>query len=252
MACFFFDLDGTFLNSNLEVLESTQKAIAQLRGAGHLVAINTGRSYLGSRSVLEQTNIEYAIVDGGMTIYHRHQKLCEKVLDNDFVERLYNECQSRQIDIVLANDDVARIKDDRYKENIISDHPWLSFESITDEGTFNDVKKIFIFVDEKAAKKIETLQEINYLYLEKTRGVVTDQNWKYQGITKLLDQFDIPNGPTVSFGDSNNDIEMLKKCDIGVAMANATIQAKKVSDIVTDSNDNDGIYQALVRLGFLD
>ena len=252
MTCFFFDLDGTFLDSNLKILDSTIRAVARLRAAGHIVAINTGRSYLGTRSILEQTQIEYAIVDGGMTIYHRHQKVFEQVLDRDFVKRLYLECRSLKIDIVLANDDVARIKDDRYKRNIAADHPWLSFESIVDENTFEDVKKIFIFADEIQARNISALQEINYLYLEKTKGVVTDQNWKYQGIARLVEHFGLEKSNTVSFGDSNNDIEMLEKCDIGVAMANATTDAKKASDIVTDSNDDDGIYRALMKLGFID
>ncbi|MDD3028284.1 MAG: HAD family hydrolase [Erysipelotrichaceae bacterium] len=252
MACFFFDLDGTFLDSNHKILDSTMGAIARLRAAGHIVAINTGRSYLGTCPILEQTQIEYAIVDGGMTIYHRHQKVSEQALDRDFVKRLYFECQSLEIDIVLANDIVARIKDDRYKNNITADHPWLSFESIIDEDNFDDVKKIFIFVDEIQAGNILVLQEVNYLYLEKTKGIVTDQNCKYQGIAKLVEYFGLEKSATVSFGDSNNDIEMLEKCDIGVAMANATDAAKKASDIVTDSNDDDGIYRALMKLGFID
>ena len=107
-------------------------------------------------------------------------------------------------------------------------------------------------MDELQAGEIETLQEINYLYLKNTHGVVTDQNWKYQGVATLLKRFGFEKKQTISFGDSNNDIEMLKKCDIGVAMANATAKAKKASDMVTDSNDEDGIYQALVKLGFID
>ncbi|MDD3028524.1 MAG: HAD family hydrolase [Erysipelotrichaceae bacterium] len=252
MAYFFFDLDGTLLDSNLEVLDSTQVAIAKLKEAGHVVAVNTGRSYLGTRAILEQTKIEYAILDGGMTMYHCHEKISENFLDHDFVRQLYFECRSLEIDIVLANDDVARIVDGRYRENIGADHPWLSFESITEETTFDDVKKIFIFTDEIQAKRIKLLSEINYLYLENTKGIVTDQNWKYRGISSLLEHFNFEDSTTICFGDSNNDIEMLEKSDIGVAMANATRQAKKASDMVTGSNDDDGIYQALVKLGYID
>ena len=43
------------------------------------------------------------------------------------------------------------------------------------------------------------------------------------------------------FGDGNNDIQLLKKAGIGVAMANATDQVKAVSDYITGTNDEDGV-----------
>ena len=45
---FFFDIDGTLAVGeppNQYILESTKKAISELRNAGHFVAIATGRSY---------------------------------------------------------------------------------------------------------------------------------------------------------------------------------------------------------------
>ncbi len=251
MACFFFDLDGTLLDSNKRVLPSTIEAIRKLEQQGHVVAIDTGRSYLGTKEIMESCNIEYAIVDGGITVYHKDQLVIYDALDPEFVIGLHRECTIKEYPIILANDTVARIFDDTYNENILADHPWLQFEYIEKETVFDDVKKIFVFIDERTAASMDSFQNFNYLYMPNTKGVVTDQNFKYQGITKMIDHFNLHGETTIGFGDSGNDVEMLLHCDVGVAMANGNESAKKASDLITDSNDNDGIYQALKILGYL-
>jgi Cof subfamily protein (haloacid dehalogenase superfamily) len=44
-----------------------------------------------------------------------------------------------------------------------------------------------------------------------------------------------------AFGDQHNDREMLAWAGLGVAMANASEEAREAADIVTDSNDDDGV-----------
>ena len=49
----------------------------------------------------------------------------------------------------------------------------------------------------------------------------------------------------VSFGDDMNDIEMLKLCGTGVAVANAIPEAREAADEITLSNDEDGVAEWL-------
>lgn len=48
-----------------------------------------------------------------------------------------------------------------------------------------------------------------------------------------------------AFGDSTNDIEMLEMAGTAIAMGNGADLAKAVADYVTDTVDNDGIYNAM-------
>ena len=48
-----------------------------------------------------------------------------------------------------------------------------------------------------------------------------------------------------AFGDDLNDIEMLKLCGTGVAVANAVPQVLEAADEVTLSNDDDGLAEWL-------
>ena len=49
----------------------------------------------------------------------------------------------------------------------------------------------------------------------------------------------------MAFGDGENDIDMLRFVQIGVAMQNAEDCVKEAADYITDTSKNDGIYKAL-------
>ena len=48
-----------------------------------------------------------------------------------------------------------------------------------------------------------------------------------------------------AFGDSTNDIEMLEIVGTAIAMGNGADLAKDVADYVTDTVDEDGLYNAM-------
>lgn len=55
----------------------------------------------------------------------------------------------------------------------------------------------------------------------------------------------------MTFGDSNNDVEMLRLAGIGVAMGNSENDIKQVADYVTLDNNSDGVAHALRHFGLL-
>ena len=64
---------------------------------------------------------------------------------------------------------------------------------------------------------------------------------KAMGIINVAKALQIELANVMAVGDAQNDIEMLKQVKIGVAMENAMDEVKKVSDLVTKSNDENGI-----------
>jgi len=70
---------------------------------------------------------------------------------------------------------------------------------------------------------------------------------KWNGIRMTLESFDIEPEQAVYFGDDNDDIEALKNCGTGVAVANAIETVKKVADEVVESNDEDGVAKWIER-----
>ena len=64
---------------------------------------------------------------------------------------------------------------------------------------------------------------------------------KSKGVNRLSELFCIPMSDIAAFGDDFNDIEILRNCGIGVAVANACEVAKSAADYVCGSNDEDGV-----------
>ncbi len=49
----------------------------------------------------------------------------------------------------------------------------------------------------------------------------------------------------MAFGDGGNDIPIIKRAGIGIAMGNANQDLKEIADYITSSVDDNGIYNAL-------
>jgi len=70
---------------------------------------------------------------------------------------------------------------------------------------------------------------------------------KCNGVKALVDINGISLANIAAFGDDHNDVEMLRECGIGVAVANAIEEVKAVADYICDTNDNDGVAKWLEK-----
>jgi hypothetical protein len=75
---------------------------------------------------------------------------------------------------------------------------------------------------------------------------------KGQGILDICRVLGLRPEQVLAFGDAANDIPMLRQAGVGVAMGNAGGQVQAAADLVTGTNNDDGIVTALERLGLLD
>lgn len=66
-----------------------------------------------------------------------------------------------------------------------------------------------------------------------------------------MDALNLPMSDAFCFGDSSNDIEMIRLAGTGVAMGNALPQLKAVADYVTAPIDQDGLWKAFRYLDLI-
>ena len=54
----------------------------------------------------------------------------------------------------------------------------------------------------------------------------------------------------IAMGDSDNDAKLLKAAGLGVAMANGEEHIKSIADVMTATNNEDGVAQAIRKYVF--
>ena len=67
------------------------------------------------------------------------------------------------------------------------------------------------------------------------------------GVQKVMEYYDLNHKETIGFGDATNDIPLLKSVGIGICMGNGKEEVKQIADYVTDSVDENGLYNALKK-----
>ena len=70
---------------------------------------------------------------------------------------------------------------------------------------------------------------------------------KGNGLLDIISHEGISIDETMAFGDGGNDLSIIEKAGLGVAMENANQALKEVADYVTSSVDEDGVYNAMKK-----
>jgi 5-amino-6-(5-phospho-D-ribitylamino)uracil phosphatase len=78
-------------------------------------------------------------------------------------------------------------------------------------------------------------------------GFVNKNSGKLQAIQELLKVLHISRNDVIAFGDDVNDIEMLKVCGLGIAVANAVSAVKEIANVIVDSNNEDGVAKYIEK-----
>ena len=249
----FFDIDGTLWDEDFVIPDSTSKAIQKLRENGHYAFICSGRS----RAFIIGENL-FAVgfdgivagcgtmveVNGEVPFYHR--------LDEKLVRRVAYLMRENQIPVIMEGRyylyaDMGPFKDDpfaiRVKENI--GKGLLDLESHLDDM---EVSKFSISMPNDNYLKVMPELEEYFTPLEhedRCIEFVPKGFSKATGIAKTCELLGIRQEDTYAFGDSVNDVDMLKYVAHGIVMGNGTPVAKEAGDYITTPLHEDGIYNGL-------
>lgn len=258
-----FDVDGTLVTSGSRILlDSTVKSILELKQNGFKVAIASGRPlYALEKSILDQIHFDYFVCSNGSLVYDNNaKKMINKIELTDGLIMRYKDLSEKlgagfllqfekegyvyagyaylapmlnhalgRLDIVNhQNDQSYHLTEPPY--SIVSYIPW---------------EKIDDFKQEFLELQFTSFRENFYdAYLD---GIS-----KASGIEAITKELSITMDQVISFGDHNNDFEMIKESGIGVAMGNAIDSIKEIADYVTADTNHDGIQKALIEYGLID
>lgn len=263
----FSDLDGTLLNDQKGIEESTEAAISEMLSQGHIFTVCTGRPLASAKAVARQFGLDregcYIIAYNGGVIYDpvRGHTISYESVPLQAVERMFLEAEScglyihtydRRDDTVLAYRPGPELQaytgHTKLPSRVIGrDVPAglpgapakMIVISLTDPGLLQQ------FRQRNAGWAGEWLNSFFSCgqYLEYCPAGVS----KGAAVCRLCGYLDIPVEASVAAGDERNDISMLAAAGIGAAPSNAFPAVKEAADHVCQKDHNSGAVGEIIR-----
>lgn len=263
------DLDGTLLRDDKSLSPANRAALVRAAAQGAEVVVATGRFFGGiPRELLELPFLRYFILMNGAKVYDRRE---DRVLYRSEIplaqaERVMDLLEPLDCTVDCYQNDVG------WMERRYFDH--LDYY-VTDPVSRAMVRSHRRPVDDLRAQvraggdtvqkmqayfpHLELRPRVMALLRRETPGVVqsvslpTNLELNAAGATKgaalaaLCRALGVDPLDTAAFGDGTNDVSMLAAAGVGVAMANGAPETRQAADLVTVSNQEDGVALVLDR-----
>lgn len=257
------DIDGTLTNSKKEITPKTLEAVRELQARGHVVVLASGRPTAGLRVMTQKLDFAknggYILsYNGGCVTYVPTGETVFKNLLPDYVPQ-WMHAYALEHDMgmctYLGEDMLVGTKSNRYLEyeaaiNGIHIVHTDSFEPYMHTDFF---KVLMTATPTRAAElekrlahrfmgRLSIYRSEPYFIEVMPRGVN-----KASAIAGLLERLGLEREDTIACGDGLNDLTMIRYAGLGVAMGNAQPAVKAEADVVTLSNDEDGLVPIIEK-----
>lgn len=269
------DIDGTLLNGKGELTEKTKKVLRQASQQGIYIVLTSGRLTDKVKSFSEEIGAnQYLIAENGASIinlqtgkleYSRYmlKEVVNRVLDvcqeNNIYYMVYtnrelivknlkymamffykqNYNPNARINTIIAGRDYIDAVEDHFTKLMICDEDRAIYNSII--AKLNEIAEIEVTpVPHISMKTLEVdgkEREIVYSYAD----IAAKGANKWNAIENLIQKLGISSNEVMVIGDNINDICMIEKAGLGIAMANGSPHVRALAKEVAPSNEEDGV-----------
>ena len=261
------DLDGTLLNSQLQIRQETIDALNLARAQGVQAMIVTGRHHVAAYPYWQQLGLELpAICCNGAYLYDYRagQPLANDPLSRDEARALLRLVRKYAIyTMVYDKNFMAYETINKHLKAILAWSATLpqalrpriehveSYERLVDDAetiwkftsACDDFAAITAFVAE-----VEQSLGLSCVWSGQSRlDIGHAGNSKGQRLGEWIAAQGIAREQVIAFGDEQNDMEMLRLAGVGVAMGNSGRAVQGCADWTTGDNNSNGIADALRR-----
>ncbi|MDZ7293647.1 YcsE-related riboflavin metabolism phosphatase [Mycoplasmopsis pulmonis] len=262
------DIDGTILPYGWKrVSDKTVESFQKLKENNYYTALATGREYVTIGDVLDQVgHSDFFIGANGSFIYDIKNKkeIYSNYLNFDNVKKFSKFFKAN------FNNDLMFVTDDKWIHLSDINHSHLDqswflanhkdkFKDIADKSINKEKISILTIVskDENVYNECKGFIEKNCPEIEiNTKWssgffVSSKGTNKLSAAKALSTHLNSSIDQVMAFGDSENDIEMIKGVGHGIAVANALDSVKKVAKLVVGPANKDGVFHYLKEQKFI-
>ena len=258
------DMDGTLLNSKKEITKENIRMITHALKEGNQVVMCSGRCL----SEMEEyfplfPGMRYVICESGADVYDivRKESIARQMIPPAYVKEVLKQVHDRDVMVQIMAEG----------RNILSKRSMGQLDYYHMEAYREHFNRTGVFVEDSAdhcassgwlAGKIclyhknreereQTKELISDLplvliYSEETSLEVSPMSIdKGVGLSLLCRHLDIPSEEVIAIGDFYNDIPMLEKAGLAVAMGNAIEPVKEICHVTTADCDHSGVAEVI-------
>lgn len=260
----FFDIDGT-LTSEIDrsIPELTIQGIREARKKGHLMFINTGRCFHNVADRFRAIGFDGYVCGCGTNIFCDEKEILAVTQTHETAMEILDIARKTGVDLLFESKnylcfDLTRPLRDVHANHMLETFKRKGFDMPTDfdNPDFICDKFVIWFEDPIQLEAFRQISDKKFDCIDRGgnfREFVPHGYSKATGIQWVLDYYHLPLSSAYAFGDSNNDLSMLKYVPNSIAMGNSlpTSLFQEVS-YVTDNASQNGIWNALLHFGFLE
>ena len=256
------DLDGTLINSKQVISQKNLSAINEFTSEGGRFAIATGRTIQTVRPFIKDLKLNGpCILYNGAAIYDFHnEKLMaaeylEKELLVDYINFSMTTFNQAVVEIFTPEGMFIISREENVDEYVLREKQQFKRTDLN-EVLGHEWLKLMLY--DKHHTLIEAQKAFQGLTLESNFDNVFSHEYYFEilkkGISKgsalqVMRQMEhFKDKKIIAVGDYDNDIEMVRNADVGIAVENAREGVKKAADRITVSNDADAIYDIVYNV----
>lgn len=267
----FFDVDGTLLNDKKTINESTIKAIEELKHHNYIFCLATGRCF--TQNIIDIAKLAglngFLVLANGNYVWDIKNEILTTLglpLDRKIVQKFYEVAKEvkRQLNICFLDgtsknyyfgDDINEITDSRFFVFGPTIQHFSPIEEL-EEDLEKQILHISIKAESDLIKRINSkfddirnsqsaqISNVSDIYIEADSYGIS----KWNGCSYIQKKLSITNENTYAFGDSENDLIILKNVGNPVLMGNANDWMKDEIKNIIDDNNSDAIAKYLLNL----
>lgn len=255
------DLDDTLLCDDYTISERTLAAVRAAQGLGVKITLATGRMPVSARPYAEQLALDVPVINyHGAMIQNALSReiIFRRVIPVNLAEKIIEFLQKKQFYVqIYLGDQVFTQELNKYSDLYksiarvrIEQRDLIKLLKEEPEG----VEKMLVISEEHDLGCLADILGLRYgrmihitkskpMFLELTEITVN----KGAALANLAELYGVAREEVMAIGDSFNDIEMIEYAGLGVAMGNARSEVQTKADVITGTNQEDGVAQALER-----
>jgi len=266
-----FDMDGTLLNEQSQMVDATKEVCRLLQERGCKLVLSTGRTYDSALIPVDSFPFDGYVCSNGATIFEAdgtmvHRVFLPKTMVTDVVhalrqEPIYYELHDTASNRLMVKEDRERLEALVEEDNTVEGISIRRFAfyklarivplaELLEQVESGAIEVVKLFIWHNNPERLDWVREQLAPWADQATFTTSGKHnieimpqgvSKWEGLRYFCQKWGIRPEEVMAFGDADNDKEALTAAGYSVAMENASAEIKKLARYVAPHHNEEGV-----------